>query len=125
MELRRDRGGATETRLQEQFQAFANFSNRGEHLIDMDGVHFAKFCSDTRSIGNGVTRIDVDLAFAGAKSTGTRRISFDQFVEALKSLGERRGSSLSDMVDACLAHRGPINHSGSKASTVRLHDDKV
>lgn len=109
----------------QHFLSFANFGNHGELLVDMDGVCFAKYCADTRIIGGGVTRTDVDLAFAGAKVKGTRRINFDQFIRALKTLGERRGISLSDTVEVCLMNEGPITNRATKVSNVRLHDDKV
>eukprot|EP00892_Ulva_mutabilis_P010007 jgi/Ulvmu1/7379/UM036_0039.1 len=124
-QLRADLGDETEQRLMEHFLAFANFSNHGELLLDMDGVHFAKYCADTRIIGGGVTRTDVDLAFAGAKMKGTRRIAFEQFLKALRTLGDRRGISLADMAIVCLLNEGPINHSADKVSNVRLHDDKT
>lgn len=124
-ELRRDLSKDVEVQLMQHFLSFANFSNHGELLIDMDGVNFAKYCADTRIIGGGVKSRDVDLAFMGAKVKGTRRINFDHFLRALKTLGERRGLSLSDMVEVCLMNEGPINNSATKVSNIRLHDDKV
>lgn len=109
----------------QDFLSFANFGNRGELLQEMDGMHFIKYCTDTGIVGRGVPRTDVDLAFAVAKTKGTRRITFDQFLRALKILGEHRGISLADIVSDSLMNNGPVNHSAIKVLTVRLHDDKV
>lgn len=109
----------------DHFLVFANFSNRGELLTEMDGVLFAKYCTDTGITKGDTTCADADLAFAGVKTKGARRITFDQFVKALKMLSVQHETQLVDVVEKCLVVDGPINHSAAKVNSVRLHDDKV
>lgn len=124
-QLRSKLGYETEEDLKNQFLAFANFSNHGEPCSDMDGSRFSKYCSDCHVLGKGVTRTDVDLAFTKCKQKGTRRITFDQFLNALNLLAARRDVGLVELMQACLTFEGPVHHSSVKFGNSRLHDDKV
>ena len=55
---------------------------------------------------------------------GQRRISFDQFVNALGIIAEKKGQALRDIAQAVLDTGGP-SVIGTRAGYVKLHDDKV
>ena len=55
---------------------------------------------------------------------GQRRITFDQFVNALGIAAEKRGQALRDIVQAVLDTGGP-SVVVTKAGYVKFHDDKV
>lgn len=124
-QLRSKLGIESEEELKSQFVAFANFGNHGEQCSEMDGARFCKYCQDCKVLGKGVTRTDVDLAFAKCKDKGARRVNFDQFLKALNLLASRRDLALDTLVARCIAFQGPVNHSSVRVGSVRLHDDKV
>ena len=55
---------------------------------------------------------------------GQRRIAFDQFVNALGIIAEKKGQALRDVVQAVLDTGGP-SVIGTRAGYVKFHDDKV
>ena len=55
---------------------------------------------------------------------GQRRITFDQFVNALGIIAEKKGQALKDVVQPILQAEGPMV-TGTKAGYVKFHDDKV
>jgi hypothetical protein len=86
---------------------------------------YVQYCTDTKVLGKGVTRTDLDLAFAKCKSKGARRITFDQFLKALNILATKRDIALVALLQHCLTFQGPVNHSSVRVGNIRLHDDKV
>ena len=55
---------------------------------------------------------------------GQRRIAFDQFVNALGIIAEKKAQALRDVVQAVLDTGGP-SVIGTRAGYVKFHDDKV
>ena len=55
---------------------------------------------------------------------GQRRITFDQFVNALGIIAEKKGQALNQVVEPILQAGGP-SATGTKAGYVKFHDDKV
>ena len=55
---------------------------------------------------------------------GQRRITFDQFVNALGVIAEKRSQPLKEIAQAVLETGGP-SVIGTKAGYVKFHDDKV
>lgn len=55
---------------------------------------------------------------------GQRRITFDQFVNALGIIAEKKGQALRDVAQAVLDAGGP-SAIGTRAGYVKFHDDKV
>lgn len=106
----------------ELFMAFCNFGTRAE-TTEMDGAHFIKFCRDCKLLGRGLTATDVDLVFARVKPKGQRRIVYQEFVEALSMMADKKGVSLKELSDAVLAHGGPTIKA-TRTSYTRLHDDR-
>ena len=89
----------------------------------MDGRQFAKLCKDTKLIGGGFTTTDVDLIFAKVKDKGARKISFEQFDDALNHIGAKKGKTGYQIAGMLIKAGGP-KWSGTKAEANRLHDDK-
>ena len=55
---------------------------------------------------------------------GQRRISFDQFVNALGIIADKKGQALRDIAQTVLDAGGP-SAVGTRAGYVKFHDDKV
>jgi hypothetical protein len=55
---------------------------------------------------------------------GSRRITFDQFLDGLVLIAERKGKPIAEVVHTILATGGPAV-SATKPEYVRLNDDKV
>ncbi|GAB4814005.1 hypothetical protein N2152v2_001051 [Parachlorella kessleri] len=109
--------------LRQVFLAFANFGSR-QVAEDMDGAKFSKLCKDSKLVGRGLSPTDVDLIFMKAKARGERRITFDQFIQALEQCGEKKGQTLVEVVDRILQSDGPIVNNVTKADFCKFHDDK-
>lgn len=74
--------------------------------------------------GGGFTAADVDVIFSSIKPRGGRRLTFDNFVNALAVVAERQGSTFEAVVRAVLASGGPAATNATAPAHVRLHDDK-
>lgn len=72
--------------------------------------------------GTGLTA--VPLRVRQVKTKGSRRLSFKQFLAALAMVAEVKKLPLDTVVDQVLASTGPSS-SGTRASYVKFHDDKV
>ncbi len=75
-------------------------------------------------MGRGLTPTQVELTFASVKFKGRRRITFDQFTDALSLFAEKRGQDLKIIVDLILSSHGP-QAKGTQPDFVKFHDDKV
>ena len=64
--------------MQSTFQAYC-----GPKETTLDGKSFAKLVKDCKLIDKTFTATDVDLMFAKVKSAAARRITAQQFEEAL------------------------------------------
>jgi len=114
--------GHKETSMYDLFLAFCNFGTRLEAL-EMDGARFSKFCRDCRIVGRDLPSTEVDLIFTRVKPVGQRRIVYEEFVEALTLIADRKGVPLKELTEGILACGGPTA-TGTKAAYTRLHDDK-
>jgi len=91
---------------------------------DMDGVQFAKLTRDIELLDDNLNSTDVDLIFAKVKgNSSVRKITFEQFQEALEQLAEKKGVSKEDLAGKIEQAGGPHFH-GTVPDNVRLHDDK-
>ena len=55
----------------------------------MDGKSFLKLCHEAPDLGSHIGRTDVDLIFSRSKPLGTRRLSYEHFLDALLQLAIR------------------------------------
>ncbi|KAL0023967.1 hypothetical protein WJX77_004039 [Trebouxia sp. C0004] len=122
LELRSTMGMEAERALRKIFTSFASFAVRVP-IDDLDGAKFSKLCRDAKLLGKQFNAIDVDIVFAKVKVKGQRRITFDQFVNALGIIAEKKGQSLKDVIQPILQAGGP-SVTGTKAGYVKFHDDK-
>ncbi|KAL3156386.1 hypothetical protein ABBQ38_000700 [Trebouxia sp. C0009 RCD-2024] len=122
LELRSTMGMEAERSLRKVFVSFASFAVRVP-VEDLDGAKFSKLCRDAKLLGKRFGAIDVDIVFAKVKVKGQRRIAFDQFVNALGIIAEKKGQALRDVVQAVLDAGGP-SVIGTRAGYVKFHDDK-
>lgn len=122
LELRSTMGMEAERALRKIFTSFASFAVRVP-IDDLDGAKFSKLCRDAKLLGKQFNAIDVDIVFAKVKVKGQRRITFDQFVNALGIISEKKGQPLKDVIQPILQAGGP-SVTGTKAGYVKFHDDK-
>jgi len=80
-------------------------------------------CKDCKLVGKKFTATDADVVFAKVIVPGQRRISFQQFENALEFIAEKSGSELAELRDVVAASGGPA-FAGTQMENVRLHDDK-
>ena len=102
--------------LQEVFTSFA----QGK---EMDGKTFAKLTKDCGLLDKKLTTTDVDLTFAKIKDKAARKITFDQFKNGVAHFATKKGVSADDVSKQICSTGGP-KFAGTKADTVKLHDDK-
>ena len=125
-EVREELGSDAVHGLKQVYSAFATYGQRYNGTNGLDGARFMKLCTDCGLVGRGrrLKATDVDLVFAKARSKGARVLTFEQFVSALASLGERANLSLSEVAQKCLQSDGPVTRA-TEALNVRFYDDKV
>mmetsp|Transcript_21701 Transcript_21701/g.25187 ORF Transcript_21701/g.25187 Transcript_21701/m.25187 type:complete len:153 (-) Transcript_21701:164-622(-) len=104
--------------LQDVFHAF----NAGAK--DMDNRQFAKCTKDCGLLDKKLTTTDVDLIFNKVKNNPSiRKINFKQFEEAVAQFATKKGISEDD-VKAIMISKGGPTFTGTKADSVKFHDDK-
>lgn len=89
----------------------------------MDGKVFAKLCKDCKVITKDCSSTDVDLTFAKVKDKAARKISFEQFLQAIELLAAKRKETSMALQEKMCSQGGP-KYSGTKAEAVKFHDDK-
>lgn len=100
------------------FRAFC--SNKDE----MDGKEFAKMTKDVGFIDSKFTTTDVDIIFAKVKDKTARKITFEQFKNALKEIAAKKGVT-PDAIQGKVCEAGGPTFKGTKADFVKFHDDKT
>ena len=90
--------------LKTVFEGYTSSSSQG----GMDGKSFAKCAKDNKLLDKRLTSTDVDLIFARIKDKGSRRITFEQFVEGLEAMAGRKGADSSAVLDKVAASQGPV-----------------
>ena len=127
----------THDKLRAVFAAFTRFgagssassgggsSSNSSDAGGIDGARFAKLCRDACILNAKVNSVSVDIVFAKVKAKGRRRISYEQFVDALALLAIERMVSPIEIVEMILevSDVGPVKNHTTLAEAVRLHDD--
>ncbi|XP_015343633.1 tubulin polymerization-promoting protein family member 2 [Marmota marmota marmota] len=73
------------------FQRFAVFGESSSSGTEMNNKNFSKLCKDCGIMdGKAVTSTDVDIVFSKVKAKNARTITFSEFQEAMKELGQKR-----------------------------------
>ena len=90
---------------------------------EMDGRELAKLCKDCKLLNKKITTTDVDIAFAKVKAKGARKITYDQFVNAINIFADKEKIPHAEYHAKIAAAQGPVFH-GTEADAVKWHDDK-
>jgi len=108
-----------ESSIEEVFKAYCG----GQPC--MDGKSFLKLCKDSQLHDRCLTPTDLDLIFTKVVPKGHRRINVRCFQNALWHIAEKKGVDVQAVCShvALLGSGGPILN-GTKAETVRFHDDR-
>ena len=128
--LYRELSTDTHRQLRRIFSQFTRFGAgqsvdpRSTTIRSIDGARFAKLCRDAKILDARVSTISVDIVFAKVKSKGKRRISYEQFIDALALLAIEKEMSPTEVVDMVLESHGPTKTKTTETESVRLHDDK-
>ncbi|XP_059769753.1 tubulin polymerization-promoting protein family member 2 isoform X8 [Balaenoptera ricei] len=73
------------------FQRFAVFGESSSSGTEMNNKNFSKLCKDCGIMDDKtVTSTDVDIVFSKVKAKNARTITFQQFQEAMKELGQKQ-----------------------------------
>ena len=107
--------------LQEVFVAFASFG--GAPSQEMDNSHFAKMCKECGFIDKTFTTTDVDMIFTKVKAKGARKITFKEFQAGVIPAIAAKKKVEEGVIAEKMAASAPQS-SGTKADSVKFHDDK-
>ncbi|XP_040083045.1 tubulin polymerization-promoting protein family member 2 isoform X2 [Oryx dammah] len=106
------------------FQRFAVFGESSSSGTEMNNKNFSKLCKDCGVMdGKTVTSTDVDIVFSKVKAKNARTITFQQFQEAMKELGQKRfkGKSPDEALEniyKLMEGKDPATTGVTKATTV-------
>ena len=110
--------------MRDVFAEFANFGVRGDERSDtMDGSKWAKFCRETGlQDGRRVDSTSVDIIFSKVKPRSERRITFEEFKDAVAMVAEMRGERFRDISDRVSRVGGPQQQGTTRAEYVKFAD---
>jgi hypothetical protein len=110
--------------LRDVFAEFSNFGVRGDERSDtMDGSKWAKFCRETGlQDGRRVDSTSVDIIFSKVKPRTERRITFEEFKDAVAMVAEMRGERFRDISDRVSRVGGPQQQGTTRAEYVKFAD---
>ena len=110
--------------MRDVFAEFANFGVRGDERSDtMDGSKWAKFCRETGlQDGRRVDSTSVDIIFSKVKPRTERRITFEEFKDAVAMVAEMRGERFRDISDRVSRVGGPQQQGTTRAEYVKFAD---
>lgn len=110
--------------MRDVFAEFSNFGVRGDERSDtMDGSKWAKFCRETGlQDGRRVDSTSVDIIFSKVKPRSERRITFEEFKDAVAMIAEMRGERFRDISDRVSRVGGPQQQGTTRAEYVKFAD---
>ncbi|XP_059954226.1 tubulin polymerization-promoting protein family member 2 [Mesoplodon densirostris] len=106
------------------FQRFAVFGGLSSSGTEMNSKNFSKLCKDCGIMDDQrVTSTDVDIVFIKVKAKNARTITFQQFQEAMKELGQKqfKGKRLDEALEniyRLVEGKDPATTGVTKATTV-------
>ncbi|XP_059769736.1 tubulin polymerization-promoting protein family member 2 isoform X1 [Balaenoptera ricei] len=106
------------------FQRFAVFGESSSSGTEMNNKNFSKLCKDCGIMDDKtVTSTDVDIVFSKVKAKNARTITFQQFQEAMKELGQKqfKGKSPDEALEniyRLMEGKDPATTGVTKAMTV-------
>ncbi len=90
---------------------------------EMSNKEFAKLTKDCHLLDKKFTSTDVDLIFSKVKTKSSKILTYDQFVEGVKQMADKKKLSFDEVSNAIVTAGGP-SFTGTKADYVKFHDDK-
>ncbi len=90
---------------------------------EMSNKEFAKLTKDCHLLDKKFTSTDVDLIYSKVKTKSSKNLTYDQFVEGVKQMAEKKKMSFDEISSAIVSAGGP-SFTGTKADYVKFHDDK-
>jgi len=114
---RASQGSSSSSLLLDLFKGFCGMAH------DIDGKGFAKLCKDCDLLDKAFTSTDADILFAKVVTKGQRRIGYNQFLDALKLVAEKKGVEVVDIERTLVVSSGPVLMA-TQPEKVRLHDDR-
>lgn len=125
----------TDPKLREVFEKYALHGNRTSLMTtpastpmkktetQLDGMRFAKLIREANLLDNKlISSVDVDIIFAKVKPKTERKIKFDDFVKAVKLIGEKKfGPDGFELAQNAIIRIGyPCLSPGKKVGSIRL-----
>lgn len=107
--------------LREAFKAFCSFGKGNPD--QMEGKTWAKMMRDCNIFDKKFTPTSADIIFSKAKPKGERVIRIQDFCKALQLVAQEKGLAYEEIVQKITSAGGPSS-SGTKADSVKFHDDK-
>jgi Ca2+-binding EF-hand superfamily protein len=89
----------------------------------LDQREFDKILEDCKLFNKTFKKQDTGIVFQKALSKGQRKITVEEFKEALRKIADKRMCSTQEVQDLVMASDGPTLK-GTQADAVRFHDDK-
>ncbi|KAI3431389.1 hypothetical protein D9Q98_004443 [Chlorella vulgaris] len=111
--------------LRHTFFSFAGFGSRSGGQAapsGLDGARFIKLCRATGLVGRQLPSTEADLIFASVKDRSGRRISFEQFLDALDLIANKTGRPLLEVLSQVASGGGPATQGHTTGKSVKLHD---
>jgi len=104
-------------------QCHETFKNYGDGKM-VDQTKFAKMVKDTKLIGHGFKQPDIDMIFMKVVTKGQRKLTWDQFQDALRLIAAKRNQANADVMAIVAGGSGGPVLKGTKADHVAFYDDK-
>jgi len=98
-----------------------------EHYGDgkmVDQTKFAKMVNDTKLIGHGFKKTEIDMVFMKVVTKGQRKLTWEQFQDALRLIAAKRHQTNGEVCDIVAGGAGGPVIKGTKAEHVAFYDDK-
>jgi Ca2+-binding EF-hand superfamily protein len=90
----------------------------------LDNREFDKILGDCNLFNKTFKKNDSAIVFNKALSKGQRKITVEEFKEALRKIADKRMSSTQEVQEMVMASTGPSLSGVTQAEKVRFHDDK-
>lgn len=120
--------GVDDTETQEVWDAvkavFAQYGSHqnGQHIVNKE---WAQLCKDTKLVGGGFAKHDVDLLWTKVCPKGSRQIGFAEFQNLIRMVANKKQCANIEVLGkiATAGAGGPQLHA-TQMEAVRFHDDK-
>eukprot|EP00040_Diaphanoeca_grandis_P015583 m.79645 g.79645 ORF g.79645 m.79645 type:complete len:333 (+) comp25235_c0_seq1:159-1157(+) len=115
------------------FSQFTGDAHGGAKKAQMDGRQFSKMAKDCvikdgetawSLLDKKFTSTDIDIIFSKVKAKGERKINVVEFTNALTEISVKKNMTFAELCERIMESGGQ-KFTGTKATHVKLHDDKA